>query len=122
MKRDMDLIRKMILQIEDSPTGRWPGNKGFEEYDPDQIGYHAYLIIDAGLATGIDMKRMNNTGPLYQLAHLTSSGHDFAEAARNEFIWNEVIGEMREKGIVSASVAVVKKILDKQIRKRLDAD
>lgn len=46
MKRDLDLIRKMLLAIEESPSGFAPELK-FPGYTDAQIGYHAYLLIDA---------------------------------------------------------------------------
>ena len=53
MKRDLELIRKMVLAIEDAPSGYAPELK-FEGYTDEQVGYHAYLLLDAGLAKGED--------------------------------------------------------------------
>ena len=50
MRRDFDLIRKMVLTIEDSSTGWAPPKMEFEGYTETEIGYHAFLMIDAGLA------------------------------------------------------------------------
>jgi hypothetical protein len=119
MKRDMDLIRKMILLIEDHPSGWAPPKIEIEGYSPEQIGYHSYLLVDSGLADGIDASDTESTGPEYMIRHLTSAGHDFADSARTQYIWDEVMADMRQKGILSASVDVVKKLLDKTIRKHV---
>jgi hypothetical protein len=121
MKRDMDLIRKMLLAIEAHASGFAPELK-IEGYTPGQIGYHAYLIVDAGLASGVDMTNTGSSSPEWEITYLTAAGHDFTESARNEFVWNEVREEMRKKGVVSAGLDVFKRLLDKQLRKLLDVD
>jgi hypothetical protein len=118
----MELIRKIILAVEDHPSGWAPDDMRFDGYEPEQIGYHCYLIVASGLAEGCDIATLSEPGPVYSLNHLTPAGHDFAENSRNEFIWNEVREEMRKKGVASAALDVVKRMLDKQIRKRLEAD
>lgn len=121
MKRDMNLIRKMILLMEDNPSG-WAPDMGIEGYSAEQIGYHAYLLVDSGLASGSDVTDTKSSGPDYILNHLTSAGHDFADSARTQYIWDEVMADMRKKGVVSAALDVVKKLLDARIKKHLDAD
>lgn len=121
MRRDMELIRMMVLAIEDHTSG-WAPDLNFEGYTPAQIGYHAYLLVNAGLADGVDGTCSDSSGPEWEIQHLTSAGHDFADSIRNEYIWDEVKNAMKEKGLVSATIEVVKKLLDKQIRKRLELD
>lgn len=122
MKRDMELVRKMVLLMEDQPDGWAPREFDLPGYTDGQIGYHAYLLVNSGLATGDDVTNTKSSGPEYMLSHLTSAGHDFAESARTQYIWDEVMVDMREKGIASAALEVVKKALDARIRKKLNAD
>jgi hypothetical protein len=117
----MGLIRKMVLRMEEHPSGFAPA-MAIEGYTTDQIGYHAYLLVDAGLAVGCATTHCGSTGPECMLNNLTSAGHDFADSVRAQYIWDEVMEDMRQKGIVSATLDVVKKMLDKRIRKHLDAD
>jgi hypothetical protein len=88
MRRDFDLIREMLLAVEAHPHGRAqeikvPGRSSAE------IGYHAYLICDAGLAEGVDMTHMGSPGPEWILTSLTSEGHDFLDAARERSTWEQ---------------------------------
>ena len=122
MKRDMDLIRKMVLYLEDQPTGFAPDDLSFEGYTESQIGYHAYLLVDAGLAVGFDVTYTGADGPRYRLSHLSAAGHDFAENARNQYVWDEVIRDMKDKGVISTSLDIMKRLLDKAVRKRLDVE
>lgn len=64
MKRDLNLVRKMLLAIEEAPTG-WAPELSFEGYTQAQVGYHAYLLIDAGLARGSDASTMGSEAFLW---------------------------------------------------------
>jgi len=122
MKRDMELIRKIILKIEDHPSGWAPSDLTIEGFSREQIGYHCYLIVDSGLAAGTDVTALESDGPEYRVTHLTAAGHDFAESSRNQYVWEVVMADMREKGFSSVALDLVKKLLDKQVRKKLDLD
>jgi hypothetical protein len=55
MKRDMELIRNILLAVEASPTAWAPSavqELQMEGYTEEEVGYHALLIIEAGLARG----------------------------------------------------------------------
>jgi hypothetical protein len=78
MKRDMDLVRKIVLMLEDHPSGSAPESK-IDGYTEEEIGYHLYLLVDAGLADG-DIIRVGNETPVAIINSLKSAGHDFAES------------------------------------------
>lgn len=118
MQRDMDLVRKIILSIEAHSSG-WAPELNIEDFDPKVVGYHCYLIVDSGLAKGTDITTRSSNGPEYVINHLTSAGHEFAESVRNEFIWDEVRQDMKSKGIASTTLDILKRLLDKKIRKQL---
>lgn len=120
MKRNMDLIRKLILLIEDDPSGFAPQEMTIEGFSDEQIAYHQYLLVDSGLADGQDCTDSESPGPECFINHLTSAGHDFADSIRNEFIWNQVRSDIAEKGIKSTTIDTLKKLLDKKIRKHLN--
>ena len=110
MKRDMELIRKLVLAIEDAPTGYAPDNLTLEGYTPEQIGYHAHLMIQAGLATGSDVTHMGSSSPQAILTSLTWAGHEFADAARDEGRWKKAMGIVQEKG-GSVTLSVLTQLL-----------
>lgn len=109
MKRDLDLIRKILLAIEDHPQGYAPDLK-FDGYTDEQIGYQSYLLIDAGLAQGQDMAGFGSTGPNSKIFKLTWAGHEFADAARNDKLWTKAMGIVKEKG-GSVTMDVLKDLL-----------
>jgi hypothetical protein len=115
MKRDLDLIRKIILAVEDLPTGMVSDEIEIDGYTSEQIGYHSYLIVNSGLAQGVDMGAFGDTSPNWQLLHLTSAGHDFAEAARSETAWNKAKSIVKEKA-GGATLEILKEVLVGVIR------
>ena len=109
MKRDLGLIRKMVLAIEDAPSG-WAPDLKFEGYSDAQVGYHAYLLIDAGLAKGEDASTMGSEAPEGFISSLTWAGHEFADAARDEARWKKAMGVVQEKG-GSVTIGVLTQLL-----------
>lgn len=95
MKRDLELVRKLVLAIEDCPSGQMP--KGIDGYSSEQVGYHNYLLVDAGLATGVDTTTQSDTLPNWRILHLTSAGHDFADAARSDSTWAKATAIVKDK-------------------------
>jgi hypothetical protein len=116
MKRDLTLIRKMVLAIEDAPAGFAPELQ-FDDYTDVQVGYHAYLLIDAGLAKGADVTSMGDQSPQAIVSHLTWAGHEFAEASRDEGRWKKAAGQVAAKG-GSITLGVLKELLISYMRQQ----
>lgn len=49
MKRDMDLVRKILMALEDNPTGYFKDEMTIDGYTEEDVGYHCYLLLQAGL-------------------------------------------------------------------------
>jgi Hypothetical protein (DUF2513) len=105
MQRDMELIRKLVLATESSTNTGISNNLGLSGYTQEQIGYHSYLMIQAGLAEGIETTKVSSLNPQADLHNLTWSGHEFADAARDETRWIKAMGIIKEKsGTVTIGV------------------
>lgn len=98
MKRDLELVRKMILAIEDHPSGWAPHDLAFEGYTRAQAGYHAYLLIDSGLAKGEHFGTFGSEASEGAIDFLTRKGHEFAAAARDDTRRKKAEGLITEKG------------------------
>jgi hypothetical protein len=118
MKRDMELVRKMLLAVEAEASGYAPNPLAIDSYTEEQIGYHAYLIADAGLAEGIDQTTMGSPSPEYQLRHLTSSGHDFLDAAREPSRWQKAMAKVADAG-GSITIGVLQRLLASMMKDSL---
>lgn len=62
MKRDMDLIRLILLKLE----GKENVNSDLAEYTKNQVNYHKALLLEAGLAEGSKPKYSMSGGQLFQ--------------------------------------------------------
>ncbi len=111
----MELIRKMVLAIEDAPQGYAPDDLGIEGYPPEQIDYHTYLLLDARLADGERIDTMESDGPAAKLMNLTWAGHEFADAARDETRWKKAMAVVQEKG-GSVTLSVLTQLLTALMR------
>lgn len=92
MRRDMELIRVIMLKLED-----WDKPPGYlltspdigkffpiEGYTPEQVTYHYKLIVDKGW---IDTGGFPVRYGFFYFRALTSEGHDFVDSVRDEAIW-----------------------------------
>lgn len=110
MKRDLELIRKLVLAAEDVLTGFVQDDIEIDGFSKEQIGYHAYLLVDSGLAKGLDVTSISDTSPQWRILHLTSAGHDFAAAARDEPTWKKATGLVKDK-VGGVTLDVLKQVL-----------
>jgi hypothetical protein len=87
MKRDMDIIRKIVLTLRDSDTVI----SKVEGIPDNEYLVHAQLVIEAGLAEGNIAKSGHNLAiPGHvRLVRLTWPGQDFADAIKDDNIWNK---------------------------------
>ena len=98
MKRDMDLIRNILLKVE---GGDFHG--GVEGHNNDTTNYHKALLIDKGLIEGTP--HYSNTGEkppdipdLVMIKKITWEGHDFIDGIRTDTKWAKVKGFLAEAG------------------------
>lgn len=107
MKRDMNLIRLLLLLME-TPEEDRPNfySEHIEaQYAPELANYHRYLLYDAGLAEGSSTYCDGRLIPRCYLNHLTWAGHDFLDAAREPDRWEKAQGIFGKMGGVTLEVA-----------------
>jgi hypothetical protein len=98
MKRDMDLIRQILLKVEEHPPNYDTVALSFPGVDDATIGEHVHLLVEARLIDAIDCRTMENFFDWKPL-RLTWDGHEFLGAACNETVWNKVTSVIREHGL-----------------------
>src|ERR1700693_989164 len=123
MKRDMDLIRELMLKLESLPMR--PGGivliKGDAEevqgggYSVDQIDYHLALIREAGL---IETPGNGPIGGGFPFRRLTWSGHDFLDSVRSPDVWDKTKKVASAAGgfTVDLIVLAAKSYLENQLK------
>ncbi|PRS65045.1 DUF2513 domain-containing protein [Bacillus pumilus] len=96
IKRDMDLIRKILLYLEEDQN---PLEWRIIEVDGktlEEVSYQVKLLSQAGLIEGKDATR----GPYHfrWLARsLTHKGHDFLDSLRNETVYKRMKEKLGEQ-------------------------
>lgn len=93
MKRDMDIIRLLLLTLE----GVDDVSSILSEYDVEGVSYNAAITIEAGLAHG-HIAEIDDGGAQGYLTRLTWDGHDFLDSVRDPGVWSNVKDAMLKVG------------------------
>ena len=116
VKRDMDFIRELLLQIEDDP--RFDGTSWFtftktddDTHSAEEFGYHLTMLVEAGFLKG----NIGFTTP--SISKLTWEGHEFLDNIRDTGIWSKT--KERISGLASVSLSVVAEIAKAEMKKKL---
>ncbi len=110
MQRDLDLVRKILLALEEHEHGLAPRGFTIEGYSEEQVGFHVYLMDQAGLVEAIETSHTKSDSRTAMPRSITWSGYEFLEAARSEKVW--ALGKERIlKAGVGFSLEVLKEVL-----------
>jgi hypothetical protein len=101
MKPDWNLMRQIALAVDNTPIGTVQRQPSVNGYSADEVGYHVHLLVEAGLARGIDVRNMSHTHPHALISGLTMAGHEFAELAHDETRWDGAMAEARSTGAIT---------------------
>ncbi|WP_437225053.1 DUF2513 domain-containing protein [Planctomicrobium sp. SH661] len=126
MKRDMELIKQILLFTESLPEGKGLGRQAppIPGYDEQAIQEHVYLLEDSGfiyprsrdalLPTGFDglLNRDRMSGKL------TWQGHDFLAEAKVPSLWASAMQRVSQLG-GSVSMDVFKSLLTQAAKNQL---
>jgi hypothetical protein len=98
MKRDIDLVRRILMDIEACPPA--DGRPGYvqltiEGHSPEVVMYHVQLLGEAGLIEIQDQSTLAGTR-IYP-KRLTWQGHEFLDAIRKDTLWEKIKGIVLEK-------------------------
>jgi len=96
MKRDMDLIRLILLEVEKHPYGPAGIELTIEGFTSNEVHYHVMLLSQAGLIEATDHAVGGQPTEWYPTT-LTWEGHEFLEASKDEGRWNKAKAITKEK-------------------------
>lgn len=119
MKRDLDLVRRILLHLEGG-EGASPSGSGWSSFvgqgqDIAAVHYHLQLLHDAGLIEASEVM----PGQWWP-ERMTWAGHEFLDAARNEDLWSETRRRV-EASLGSAPFVLFHEMLIRLSRARLTA-
>lgn len=123
MRRDDDLIRKLMLDLEQA-TSRISNSYAVEGYTQQEVAYHLALILKSGLAEGPKpIYPSDGSDPTIPAAvmvtRLTPEGHDFISDLRDDTVW-EKVKERTAKVGGSVSLEVLKQLATSVVKQMLN--
>ena len=95
MKRDMDLVRELLLRFEGEERKTRLRDVTFDDREPREIDDHLHILDDAGLIR--IAKNPDGTFSARTVVRLTWSGHDFLDAARDQDRWDQAKALIADK-------------------------
>ncbi len=117
MKRDMELVRELLLKVEAAPEK--PSWKDLvaaaDEAEAQRILSHLKLIEEEGFVRSIVVNA--GTYRLPQDIELTWKGHEFLNDVRDPEIWRRT--KERAKGVASIGVAYMWELAKAEVKARL---
>ncbi len=116
MKRDMELVRKILQHAEADEDGDISLSNIDAGHSIDEIELHVELMAEAGLVDATITHGMDGPGHsiiFCKVNRLTWDGHEFLEASRKDTRWN-LAKKMCIEQTGGLSLSILKEIL-KQI-------
>jgi hypothetical protein len=113
MKRDMNLIRLLLLQTE----GEQP-RPDLSTYTNEQRIYHSALLIEAGLVDGEIITNGAGLPATTIILRLSWVGHEFLDAARSDTIWHKAAEHIKKSG-VDVTLSLMQDILKQLLKQSL---
>lgn len=99
MEKDLDLVRKLLIHLEQKPDDKMVHGLEIENYSKSQVMYH-FILMDQACLIRCEREVSSSTSDriikVYPFS-LTWEGHEFLEASRNEARWNEAKKIVKEK-------------------------
>lgn len=124
MKRDLDLIRNILLETEAAPSDTLTVYAIAGKYNaaPDLIAYQLDLLVEAGfikvkwltIAWTPDTRKYDGE----RIDRLTLEGHNYLDTIRNDAVWENTLIALRNVGI-SVSFEIVKEIASSYLKRML---
>ena len=118
MKRNMDLIREIMLEIERQPDRHTWFSLNLAGSTPEAIDHYLLLLQDAGF---IHLTRKTSSGEDTVFSgRLTWQGHEFLEAIRPDEWWERLKAAMADAGgsVTDVAMALVISWMKAEVRLR----
>ena len=113
MKRDLDLIRKILLVTEAAKPEQRVSLKDFEDSHADkleEVSEHVQLLDRAGFLDATISNALSPKGPrAFFINRIEWAGYDYLDAVRDPGIWSNTQQQLKKVG-GSATLEVVKAV------------
>lgn len=99
MKRDMDLIRLILLKIEEDYVSTALYNIEIDGYDKETIAYHCKILHEAGFVSNYGSQYADNALYSFGVGSLTWEGNEFLDKIRDDSFWGKTKDAIKKKGL-----------------------
>lgn len=118
MKRDMELVVKILNYLSDKADFDSPITPEVKGFSENQVYYHIKLMAQANLVEAKDWS--TGDGPEWVVTSLTNKGHDFLDIIRQESVWSTVKSEFKESSLETV-ISVSKDLAEGWAKKKVEA-
>lgn len=96
MKRDMELCRRILLDLENKSFGAGLIMLEYKDIDPAVVAYHIKLLDDVGLIEAEDISSLSRLR--WRVKSITWEGHDFLDAIKEDSRWAKAKDFVKQGG------------------------
>lgn len=96
MRRDMELVRQLLLKIEAADRGLDLTDFTCDAWTNDEIAYHLRLLKSKGFIDGTEGKAWSGNIVMFHVDGLTWDGADFLDAIRDDRVFSKTSKVVRE--------------------------
>ncbi len=112
MKLDLDLLREILLYVEDKGDGLHSFIVDIDGYSYEEACYHVNLLVGEGLIVGVNVTHSTSPGKEWRVNDLTMQGHQFCDIVRDQTSFNRVKESIERRGSQTLAEAISAAILD----------
>lgn len=120
MKRDMDLVRAILIATRNLPPREVIEDMTIPGYDEATVNEHVALLVEAGLVIAEPSQLCTGRIEPYSVHRLTWAGHDFIDLALNDNVWKKLTDALGNQAM-TVSFELMKALLAAIAAKMLNA-
>ena len=99
MKRDMDLIRLILLKIQAEYQSTGLCNLQIEGYEPEVVAFHCKILNERGLISSYKARYADDKIYFFSVGGLTWDGCDYLERIRDNSQWTKIKRIIKGQGL-----------------------
>ena len=108
MKYSLELVVKLLDVIIEHPHGFAPRNIEIEGFSPEEIGFHSYLMEEAGLVEATEFTHLTSPGPFSSIRNILMDGYTFHAAMQDTSLFEMAKEYFDKKGALGFIAEVIK--------------
>lgn len=99
MKRDMELVRKILFAIEEQYVDTALCYLEIEGFSVEEVAYHCKILHEAGLVSSYKAKYADGHIIFFSVGSLTWDGCEFLDKIRSDTVWDKTKDVVKKKGL-----------------------